>query len=51
MLFFFRKWLLPIFLPAILTLFLVYGFIRPKISRALRREIEEEFEDDSAMEN
>lgn len=51
MLFFFRKWLLPIFLPAILTLFLVYGFIRPKISRTLRREIEEEFEEDGAMEN
>ncbi len=29
-------------LPAFFTLYLVYGFIRPRISRHLRREIEEE---------
>lgn len=33
-------------LPAFFTLYLVYGFIRPRISRHLRREIEEEDEDD-----
>lgn len=34
-------------LPAFFTLYLVYGFIRPRISRHLRREIEEEDEDES----
>ena len=29
-------------LPAFFTLYLVYGFIRPSISRRLRHEIEEE---------
>jgi CDP-diacylglycerol--serine O-phosphatidyltransferase len=29
-------------LPAFFTLYLVYGFVRPKISRRIRREIEEE---------
>lgn len=29
-------------LPAFFTLYLVYGFIRPRISRAVRREIEED---------
>ena len=51
MLYFFRGLILPVFLPAMLTTFLVYGFIRPRISRALRREIEDEFGDDSAMDN
>jgi CDP-diacylglycerol---serine O-phosphatidyltransferase len=34
-------------LPAFFTLYLVYGFIRPRISRQMRREIEEEDEDDT----
>jgi CDP-diacylglycerol---serine O-phosphatidyltransferase len=34
-------------LPAIFTLYLLYGFIRPRISRRMRREIEEEDEDDA----
>ncbi len=34
-------------LPAFFTLYLVYGFIRPRISRHLRREIEEEDEEES----
>jgi len=34
-------------LPAFFTLYLVYGFVRPRISRAMRREIEEEDEEDS----
>jgi len=34
-------------LPAIFTLYLLYGFIRPRISRRMRREIEEEDEDET----
>jgi CDP-diacylglycerol--serine O-phosphatidyltransferase len=33
-------------LPAFFTAYLVYGFIRPRISRQIRREIEEEDEED-----
>lgn len=33
-------------LPAFFTLYLVYGFVRPRISRAMRREIEEEDDED-----
>jgi len=33
-------------LPAFFTLYLLYGFIRPRISRKMRHEIEEEEEDD-----
>ncbi len=33
-------------LPAFFTAYLVYGFIRPRISRQVRREIEEEDEDE-----
>lgn len=33
-------------LPAFFTLYLVYGFVRPRISRAMRREIEVEDEED-----
>ena len=33
-------------LPAFFTLYLLYGFIRPRISRHLRREIEEEDEEE-----
>jgi CDP-diacylglycerol--serine O-phosphatidyltransferase len=32
-------------LPAFFTLYLIYGFVRPRLSRAWRREIEEEDED------
>jgi CDP-diacylglycerol--serine O-phosphatidyltransferase len=32
-------------LPALFTTYLVYGFVRPRISRQMRREIEEEDED------
>ncbi len=51
MLYFFRRLILPVFLPAMLTAFLVYGFIRPRISRAMRREIEDEFAEDAPMDN
>jgi CDP-diacylglycerol---serine O-phosphatidyltransferase len=38
----FREKILYYALPAFFTLYLVYGFIRPRISRQVRREIEEE---------
>jgi CDP-diacylglycerol--serine O-phosphatidyltransferase len=34
-------------LPAFFTLYLVYGFIRPRISRKMRKEIEEEDEEEA----
>ena len=36
-------------LPAFFTLYLVYGFIRPRISRHWRREIEEEDEEENGV--
>jgi hypothetical protein len=33
-------------LPAFFTLYLIYGFIRPRISRRVRHEIEEEDEEE-----
>lgn len=36
------KTVLPLVLPALLTCYLIYGFIRPKISMRMRREFEEE---------
>lgn len=41
-----RERILPVVLPAIFTAYLVYGFVRPRLSRQLRREIEEEDEDE-----
>jgi CDP-diacylglycerol--serine O-phosphatidyltransferase len=41
-----RRWILPIVLPLIFTIYLLYGFVRPQISRKVRHEIEEEEEDD-----
>ena len=38
-------------LPAFFTLYLIYGFVRPSISRAWRREIEEEDEDEADAAN
>jgi CDP-diacylglycerol--serine O-phosphatidyltransferase len=40
-----REKILYYVLPAFFTLYLVYGFVRPSISRAWRREIEEDDED------
>jgi len=34
-------------LPAFFTLYLIYGFVRPSLSRAWRREIEEDDDDDA----
>ncbi len=38
------KYLVPIVLPLIFISYLVYGFVRPRLSRKLRREIEEDFD-------
>jgi len=40
------KYLVPIVLPLIFTSYLVYGFVRPRLSRKLRRDIEEDFDDE-----
>jgi CDP-diacylglycerol--serine O-phosphatidyltransferase len=39
---------LPVLAPLIFTAYLVYGFVRPHISRARRREIEEEDDEPGA---
>ena len=41
-----RNIILPVVLPLIFTAYLIYGFIRPRISRKMLREIEEEDEDE-----
>lgn len=41
-----REKVLYYVLPAFFTAYLIYGFVRPRISRALRREIEEEDEEE-----
>jgi CDP-diacylglycerol--serine O-phosphatidyltransferase len=42
----FREKILVFVLPAFFTTYLVYGFIRPRISRKMRQEIEEEEEEE-----
>lgn len=44
-LFIFKEKILYYVLPAFFTLYLIYGFVRPSLSRAWRREIEEEDDD------
>jgi CDP-diacylglycerol--serine O-phosphatidyltransferase len=46
----FREKILVFVLPAFFISYLVYGFIRPRISRKVRHEIEEEEEDSAAPE-
>ncbi|HTR41989.1 MAG TPA: CDP-diacylglycerol--serine O-phosphatidyltransferase [Pseudomonadales bacterium] len=41
----FREKILYYILPAFFTFYLIYGFVRPSLSRAWRREIEEEDDD------
>jgi CDP-diacylglycerol---serine O-phosphatidyltransferase len=41
-----RRIILPVVLPGVFTLYLLYGFVRPRISRKVRHEIEEEEEED-----
>ncbi len=43
-----REKILYYVLPAFFTLYLVYGFVRPHISRAMRHEIEEEDDEDNS---
>jgi CDP-diacylglycerol--serine O-phosphatidyltransferase len=43
----FHRTILYYVLPAFFTAYLVYGFIRPRISRQMRREIEEEDDDEN----
>jgi CDP-diacylglycerol--serine O-phosphatidyltransferase len=38
---------LPVLAPLLFTVYLLYGFVRPHISRAMRREIEDEDEDEA----
>jgi CDP-diacylglycerol---serine O-phosphatidyltransferase len=47
-LFILRDYILPVVLPLIFTVYLFYGFIRPRISRKVRHEIEEEDDEDGA---
>jgi len=42
----FREKILVFILPLFFTAYLVYGFVRPRISRAMRREIEDDDEDE-----
>jgi CDP-diacylglycerol--serine O-phosphatidyltransferase len=46
----FKEKILFYVLPAFFTLYLVYGFVRPRISRRIRHEIEEEDEDGGGSE-
>jgi CDP-diacylglycerol--serine O-phosphatidyltransferase len=43
-----RDLILPVVLPCIFTIYLLYGFIRPRISGKVRQEIEEEEDEDGA---
>jgi CDP-diacylglycerol--serine O-phosphatidyltransferase len=43
----FRMYILPIILPLIFTIYLLYGFVRPRISHKVRHEIEEEDDDEN----
>ena len=45
-----RNKVLPVLLPVPFTAYLVYGFVRPRISRQIRHEIEEEDEEDASEE-
>jgi CDP-diacylglycerol--serine O-phosphatidyltransferase len=45
-----REKILYFVLPAFFTAYLVYGFVRPRISRALRKEIEEEEDEEDERE-
>lgn len=45
-----RDKILPLVLPLIFTLYLLYGFVRTRLSRRIRKEIEEDDEEDEAQE-
>ncbi len=42
--------ILPIVLPLFFTMYLLYGFIRPRISKQMRKDIEDEDEEDNGAE-
>lgn len=44
-----REKILPVILPVIFTTYLLYGFVRPWISRKMREEIEESPEDEDEL--
>jgi CDP-diacylglycerol---serine O-phosphatidyltransferase len=46
-----RNSLMPVLLPLLFTAYLVYGFIRPRISRRMRHDIEEEDEEEAFEES
>lgn len=46
-----REIILYYVLPVLFTIYLLYGFIRPRISHRMRRELEEEDEEDEASES
>jgi CDP-diacylglycerol---serine O-phosphatidyltransferase len=46
-----RGLILPIVLPIMFTLYLLYGFIRPRISRKVRHEIEEEDDEETGSDH
>jgi hypothetical protein len=39
---------LPVVLPIMFTAYLIYGFVRPRLSRKIVREIEDEDDEDTA---
>jgi CDP-diacylglycerol--serine O-phosphatidyltransferase len=43
-----RQKVLPVVLPLVFTIYLIYGFVRPRLSKKLVREIEEEEEDEES---
>jgi CDP-diacylglycerol--serine O-phosphatidyltransferase len=45
---FLRRIILPVVLPLVFTIYLLYGFVRPRISRKVRHEIEEEDDEDGS---
>ena len=44
-----HKYILPFVLPVFFTLYLLYGFVRPRISRKVIHEIEEEDEEENGI--
>ncbi len=50
LIFILREKVLPLILPAVFISYLIYGFIRPKISKRVRRQIEEDEEEEEDLE-
>jgi len=42
-----RDKIMPIVLPLVFTMYLIYGFIRPRISKQMRRDLEDEDDEDN----